>query len=211
MELDKRADALRTEAGTILAGVIDWAEIQFRAMGRPDARELAVALIAAYEGIALLAATLRDPSLISAEGDRLTRWIDSLKLSINVASLAGHNDIRKRVMGRANRDASAAEMQQMEQLMDKAMKDGAVGLSTGLIYIPGTYTKTPEIVSLAKIAARYDGVYATHMRDEADSVTQAINEALTIGREAHIPVEISHFKLSGQQNWGRSKETVGMI
>jgi TetR/AcrR family transcriptional repressor of nem operon len=78
MELDKRADALRTEAGTILAGVIDWAEIQFRAMGRQDARELAVALIAAYEGIALLAATLRDPSLISAEGDRLDRWIDSL-------------------------------------------------------------------------------------------------------------------------------------
>jgi TetR/AcrR family transcriptional repressor of nem operon len=78
MELDKRVDGLRTEAGTILAGLIDWAETQFRAMGRQDARELAVALIAAYEGIALLAATLRDPSLISAEGDRLNRWIDSL-------------------------------------------------------------------------------------------------------------------------------------
>ncbi|HEX2848717.1 MAG TPA: D-aminoacylase [Chitinophagaceae bacterium] len=138
-------------------------------------------------------------------------WIDSLKLSINVASLAGHNDIREKVMGRANRDATASEMLQMEQLMDKAMRDGAVGLSTGLIYIPGTYTKTPEIVNLARIAAKYDGVYATHMRDEGDSVTQAIEEALTIGREAKIPVEISHFKLSGQQNWGRSKETVGMI
>jgi TetR/AcrR family transcriptional repressor of nem operon len=78
MELDKRTDALRTDAGTILAGVIDWAEAQFQAMGRQDARELAVALIAAYEGIALLAATLRDPNLISAEGDRLNRWIDSL-------------------------------------------------------------------------------------------------------------------------------------
>ena len=88
------------------------------------------------------------------------------------------------------------------------MKDGAVGLSTGLIYIPGTYTKTPEICRLAKQAAKYNGVYATHMRDEGDSVTQAIEEALTIGREANIPVEISHFKLSGQQNWGRSKETV---
>jgi N-acyl-D-amino-acid deacylase len=91
------------------------------------------------------------------------------------------------------------------------MKDGAVGLSTGLIYIPGTYTKTPEIVELAKIAAKYHGVYASHMRDEGDSVTYAIEEALTIGREAKIPVEISHFKLSGQQNWGRSKETVPMI
>ena len=138
-------------------------------------------------------------------------WVDSLKLSINVASLVGHNDVRKEVMGRANRDASADEMSRMEQLVDKAMKDGAVGLSTGLIYIPGTYTKTPEIVALAKVAAKYDGVYATHMRDEGDSVTFAINEALTIGREAKIPVEISHFKLSGQHNWGRSRETVPMI
>lgn len=138
-------------------------------------------------------------------------WIDSLKLSINVASLIGHNDIRKAVMGRANRDATPQEMQQMDKLVDQAMKDGAVGLSTGLIYIPGTYTKTPEIVELAKIAAKYNGVYASHMRDEGDSVTQAIEEALTIGREAKIPVEISHFKLSGQQNWGRSKETVPMI
>lgn len=139
------------------------------------------------------------------------RWIDSLKLSINVASLVGHNDIRKAVMGRANRDATPEEMKRMEDIVDKAMKDGAVGLSTGLIYIPGTYTKTPEIVDLAKIAAKYNGVYATHMRDEGDSVTEAIDEALTIGREAKIPVEISHFKLSGQQNWGRSRITVPMI
>jgi N-acyl-D-amino-acid deacylase len=114
-------------------------------------------------------------------------------------------------MGRANRDATAEEMKKMEDLVEKAMRDGAVGLSTGLIYIPGTYTKTTEIVELANIAANYHGVYSTHMRDEGDSVTGAINEALTIGREAKIPVEISHFKLSGQQNWGRSKETVPMI
>ncbi len=138
-------------------------------------------------------------------------WIDSFKLSINVATLIGHNDIRKTVMGRANRDATAEEMKRMENIMDKAMRDGAVGLSTGLIYIPGTYTKTPEIVDLAKIAAKYNGLYASHMRDEGDSVTEAIDEALTIGREAKIPVEISHFKLSGQQNWGRSKVTVPMI
>jgi len=138
-------------------------------------------------------------------------WVDSLKLSINVATLVGHNDVRKAVMGRANRDASAEEMQRMETIVDQAMKDGAVGLSTGLIYIPGTYSKTPEIVSLAKVTAKYNGLYASHMRDEGDSVTQAIEEALTIGREARIPVEISHFKLSGQQNWGRSKITVAMI
>lgn len=142
---------------------------------------------------------------------RYLHWVDSLKLSVNVATLIGHNDVRKAVMGRANRDATPAELQRMEQLVDKAMQDGAVGISTGLIYIPGTYTKTPEIVSLARVAARYHGVYASHMRDEGDSVKAAIEEALTIGREAGIPVQISHFKLSGQQNWGRSRETVAMV
>lgn len=137
--------------------------------------------------------------------------IDSLKLSINVAALIGHNDVRKEVMGSANRDPSEAEMKSMEGIVEKAMQDGAVGMSTGLIYIPGTYSKTDEIVRLAKIVSAYHGVYASHMRDEGDSVTQAIAEALHIGREAKLPVEISHFKLSGQQNWGRSKETIPMI
>lgn len=138
-------------------------------------------------------------------------FLDSLKLSINVAALIGHNDVRKAVIGRANREATEDELKRMQDIVDKAMRDGAVGLSTGLIYIPGTYTKTPEIVSLAKVAAKYNGVYATHMRDEGDSVTYAIEEALTIGREAKLPVQISHFKLSGQHNWGRSRETVPMI
>jgi N-acyl-D-amino-acid deacylase len=147
----------------------------------------------------------------SVDIGKYLQFIDSLKLSINVAALIGHNDVRKQVMGRVNRDATPEEMQQMKEIVDKAMRSGAVGFSTGLIYVPGTYTKTPEIVELAKIAAKYNGVYTTHMRDEGDSVTEAIEEALTIGREAKIPVEISHFKLSGQQNWGRSKETVPMI
>jgi N-acyl-D-amino-acid deacylase len=139
------------------------------------------------------------------------KWLDSLKLSINVATLVGHNDIRRTVMGRANRNPTPDEMKRMDSIVDKAMKDGAVGFSTGLIYTPGTYSQTPEIVELAKVAAKYHGLYATHMRDEGDSVTYAINEALTVGREAKIPVEISHFKLSGQQNWGRSKITLPMI
>ncbi len=137
--------------------------------------------------------------------------LDSLHLSINVASLIGHNDVRKAAMGSANRDPSEEEMKKMESIVEQAMKDGAVGLSTGLIYIPGTYSKTEEVVRLAKVASKYNGVYASHMRDEGDSVTQAIDEALHIGFEAKLPVEISHFKLSGQQNWGRSKETVPMI
>jgi N-acyl-D-amino-acid deacylase len=137
--------------------------------------------------------------------------IDSIKLSINVATLIGHNDVRKAVMGTVNRKATEEELKEMENLVEDAMKNGAVGFSTGLIYIPGTYSTTDEVLRLAKVAARYKGVYASHMRDEGDSIVQAINEALYIGKEAHMPVEISHFKLSGQQNWGRSKETVAMI
>ncbi|HEX2606222.1 MAG TPA: D-aminoacylase [Flavisolibacter sp.] len=139
------------------------------------------------------------------------RQLDSLKLSINVATLIGHNDVRKAVMGTARRLPSEAELKRMEELVEAAMKAGAVGFSTGLIYIPGTYSNTEEVLALAKVAAAYKGVYASHMRDEGDSVTQAIQEALLIGREARMPVEISHFKLSGQQNWGRSTETVGLI
>lgn len=137
--------------------------------------------------------------------------IDSIGISINVATLIGHNDVRKAVMGTANRKATEEELKKMETIVDEGMKNGAVGFSTGLIYIPGAYSTTDEVLRLAKIAAKYKGVYASHMRDEGDSIVQAINEAIYIGKEAQMPVEISHFKLSGQQNWGRSKETVPMI
>ena len=137
--------------------------------------------------------------------------IDSLKTSINVATLIGHNDVRRAVLGNSNRDPNEEEMKKMEGIVDTAMQQGAVGLSTGLIYIPGAYSKTAEIVRLAQVASRYNGVYASHMRNEGDSVLHAINEALHIGRTANLPVEISHFKVSGQQNWGRSKETVALI
>ena len=142
---------------------------------------------------------------------RYLNWIDSIQLSVNVAALVGHNDIRRTVMGRAMRDPDTAEMQRMVQLVEQAMKDGAVGFSTGLIYIPGTYSKTEEVVQLAGAAARYGGIYASHIRNEGDSVTAAIKEAIHIGRANRMPVEISHFKVSGQQNWGRSRETIALI
>jgi len=137
--------------------------------------------------------------------------IDSTKTSINVATLAGHNTIRRLGMGLDNRKATPEEMKKMEALMLKAMQDGAVGLSTGLIYLPGMYSPTHEIVDLAKVAASKGGVYATHMRYEGTKVDEAINEALTIGKEANIPVQISHFKVTGKNNWGRSTETLGMV
>lgn len=137
--------------------------------------------------------------------------MDSMKTSINIASLAGHNTIRRIGMGLNNRLPTPEEQQKMEALMEKAMKDGAVGLSSGLIYLPGMYSKTEEIVSLARIASKYNGVYATHMRNEGLKVTEAIDEALTIGRQANIPVQISHFKVSGKANWGKSSQTLEMV
>jgi len=137
--------------------------------------------------------------------------LDSIGMSINIASLIGHNTIRKQVMGTANRHATETELLQMEKIAAQAMKDGAVGMSTGLIYIPGTYAPTEEVVRLAKVIAANGGVYASHIRNEENQVVDAVNEAIHIGRAANIPVEISHFKISGQNNWGRSKETIPLV
>jgi N-acyl-D-amino-acid deacylase len=146
--------------------------------------------------------------------DDLNRFfwrLDSMKTSINVASLIGHNTVRRLVMGLNNRLATADEQMKMEELVAQAMKDGAVGLSTGLIYLPGMYSNTEEVIGLAKSAATYHGVYASHIRNEENGVRDAINEAINIGRNANIPVQISHFKVSGPANWGRSKETLPLI
>jgi N-acyl-D-amino-acid deacylase len=139
------------------------------------------------------------------------RKLDSVKTSINVASLIGHNTVRRAVMGDLQRDPTSDEQLKMEALVEKAMKEGAVGFSTGLIYVPGTYSRTPEVVGLAKASSKYNGVYASHIRDEGDHVTDAVNEAISIGREAKMPVEISHFKVTYKPNWGRSIETIGLV
>lgn len=137
--------------------------------------------------------------------------IDSAGSSINVATLIGHNTVRSAVMGRDNRQPTAEEQSKMELMVEKAMQEGAVGLSTGLIYVPGTYAKTEEVIGLAKAAAKYNGVYASHIRNEESQVTQAIEEAINVGRMANIPVQISHFKVGGKANWGRSTQTIAMI
>lgn len=137
--------------------------------------------------------------------------LDSLKTSINIATLIGHNTVRRAAMGDAQRDPTPDELKKMETLVDDAMKAGAVGFSTGLIYIPGTYSKTEEVVALARMAAQQGGVYASHIRDEGDKVTDAVNEAINIGRLAKIPVEISHFKVTYKPNWGRSVETIKLV
>ncbi|QHV97597.1 N-acyl-D-amino-acid deacylase family protein [Spirosoma endbachense] len=144
----------------------------------------------------------------------LRTYFDTLRMqgiSVNVGSLIGHNTVRMKVMKMAFREPTAREQADMEALVEQAMKDGAVGLSTGLIYTPGTYARTPEVVNLAKMASRYGGVYASHIRNEGQNVKQAVEEAIQISREAHIPVEISHFKVASKPLWGNSTETVAMV
>jgi len=132
-------------------------------------------------------------------------------IGINVGSLIGHNTVRREVMGSANRKATPEEIERMAALVEKAMQDGAVGFSTGLIYIPGTYASSDEVVALGKAAAKHGGVYATHMRNEGEHVTAAIEEALRVGREGHMPVEISHFKIDNRRLWGKSDTTIAMV
>jgi len=132
--------------------------------------------------------------------------------SINVATLIGHGTVRGKMMGGSfMRPPTTNEMVEMKRLVERAMRDGAVGLSTGLIYLPGTFAKTEELIELAKVAAAFDGIYASHMRDEGNDIDKSLAELFRIAREAQIRAEVSHIKLSGKNNWGRPAEIVGVI
>jgi N-acyl-D-aspartate/D-glutamate deacylase len=132
-------------------------------------------------------------------------------LAVNLATLIAHGSVRRKVIGLDDRAPAPEELKQMEAVVEQGMKDGAVGLSTGLIYVPGTYAKTDEIVALARVAARYGGLYATHMRNEGDQVADAIRESIQIGEQARLPVEISHFKISNKKLWGQTPITLGLV
>ncbi|MBA4138158.1 MAG: aminoacylase [Opitutus sp.] len=140
------------------------------------------------------------------------RAVESNGVSPNVATLVGHNTVREKAMGGTfDRVPSADELAEMKRLVDAAMKDGAVGLSTGLIYLPGTFAQTEEIIELTKVIAPYGGIYASHMRNEGGRILDSINELLRIAREANVRAEVSHLKLSGENAWGRTKEVLELL
>ncbi|MFZ0733410.1 MAG: D-aminoacylase [Candidatus Sulfotelmatobacter sp.] len=132
-------------------------------------------------------------------------------MGINLASYVGATQVRRMVLGDDDVQPTPAELDQMKTLVEQAMKDGAVGVSTSLEYAPAPYAKTDELIALASVAGRLGGIYATHMRNESDSVLDAVDEALRIGREAHIPVEIWHFKVAGKDNWGRMPQLIAKV
>jgi dihydroorotase/N-acyl-D-amino-acid deacylase len=132
-------------------------------------------------------------------------------MGINLASYVGATQVRRMVLGDADVQPTPAQLEKMKALVRDAMRDGAIGVSTSLEYAPAPYAKTEEIIALASESSKYGGIYATHMRSEGDAVLESIDEAVRIGREAHVPVEIWHFKVAGKSNFGRMPELIARV
>ncbi|MFQ5434460.1 MAG: amidohydrolase family protein, partial [Anaerolineae bacterium] len=137
--------------------------------------------------------------------------VEDTGCALNLALLVGHNTIRKEVMATENRQPTAEELQKMINLTEQAMQEGAVGLSTGLKYVPGAYAKTDEVIALAKVVAENGGFYASHMREEGRGLIEAVKETIDIGRQAGLPVQISHHKAVGKSTWGQSVQTLQLV
>ncbi|HUI51059.1 MAG TPA: D-alanyl-D-alanine carboxypeptidase/D-alanyl-D-alanine-endopeptidase, partial [Terriglobales bacterium] len=143
--------------------------------------------------------------------DGYFRRLEKNGTPLNIGTYVGAAQVREAVMGEVDRAPTPEELEKMKALVAQAMQDGAFGISTALIYPPGHYAKTDELIELAKVASQYGGIYGSHMRSEGQTEPEAINEALRIGREAKLPVEIFHLKVSGQTRWGNMTKVVAQI
>jgi N-acyl-D-aspartate/D-glutamate deacylase len=143
------------------------------------------------------------------------KYLDSLsnnfKLGMNVAYLTGHNTIRRKVMGNENRKPTPAELDTMRAMVASAMDEGAFGLSTGLKYLPGTFSETSEVIALSQVAGSRGGIYTSHLREEGLGLLAGVKEAIRIGRDANIPIVLTHHKAMGKPMWGASKITTGLV
>jgi N-acyl-D-aspartate/D-glutamate deacylase len=142
--------------------------------------------------------------------DLIDRWAEE-GIGPNAALLVGHGTVRRLAMGMEDRAPRPEELEKMKELVREAMEQGAHGISTGLIYLPGTYSKTDEIIELVKMVKPYDGIYHTHIRDERNKLLEAVKEAIEISETTGVPVHISHFKVMGKKNWGLVKEACALI
>jgi N-acyl-D-amino-acid deacylase len=138
-------------------------------------------------------------------------WLQHRGVTPNIGSFLGAATPRVYVLGRENRDPSPAELQQMLSITGKAMDDGAFGLASALIYAPGAYAKTNELIALARVAGEHGGIYISHMRSEGNRLVEAVDELITISREAHLPAEIYHLKAAGRQNWPKMEEVIAHV
>ena len=143
--------------------------------------------------------------------DGYFRRLEKQGSAINLGTYVGATQVRRYVMGSVDRAPTSEELARMQQLVEQAMQQGAMGVSTSLIYAPAAYAKTDELIALARAARKYGGIYASHIRNEGDREMEALDEAFRIGREADIPVEIWHLKVSGRQNWGKMPSVIAAI
>jgi N-acyl-D-amino-acid deacylase len=137
--------------------------------------------------------------------------LDALRKSINIGTFIGQGSVREAVVGLENRAATVAELEKMRGLVAQGMSDGAFGLSSGLLYVPGIFTPTEEVVDLARVAARAGGIYISHMREETSRVTNSVEETILIGERGGLPTQVTHHKVLGRSNWGKSVETLRLI
>ena len=137
--------------------------------------------------------------------------VDRQGAGTNILHLVPHGSVRQKVVGSAKRAPTDDELEQMKQLADRGMREGAWGMSTGLIYVPGVYAQTAEITAMAAVVAKHGGIYATHLCNEGDQLLASLREAIEIGRQAKLPVEVSHFKYTGKRNWGHIGDAVAVI
>ncbi len=137
--------------------------------------------------------------------------LEGLAKSVNIGSFVGQGSIRSEVVGAADRRATEDEMRKMEGLVEQAMRDGAFGLSTGLFYVPGAFTPTAEVVALARVAGRFGGMHKSHQRDDASRLLESIRETIQIGEEGGLPTQVTHQKVIGRPNWGRSADALRLV
>ncbi len=142
---------------------------------------------------------------------RYLEYADQQRLTANAKMYIGHTALRIAVMGMANRPSTDRELDAMKGILREAMEAGAAGFSTGLIYTPSCYAEEREIIELAKVIEPFDGIYASHMRNEANFIVDAVRETINVGRQAGVRVDISHHKMLGRPNWGKQKETLRLI
>ncbi|MYK65908.1 MAG: hypothetical protein F4022_05500 [Gemmatimonadetes bacterium] len=159
------------------------------------------------QGITTLIASLHS-------GDQpwpLEEFASGLEMAPNVGFFAGHTWTRKQVLGMENRAPTAEELEEMKALVDRSMREGALGLSTGLLYVPANFAETEEVIELAKVAAAHGGIYVSHMRNEASGLLESVREVIRIAEEADIPAQINHHKAAGAAQWGWSEHSLALI
>src|SRR3954471_7939554 len=137
--------------------------------------------------------------------------VAAARVTPNFGLFVGQGSVRDEVIGPVNRKATAAEIERMRGIVRQGMQDGAFGLSSGLFYVPGTFTPTAEVVELAKVAGRMGGIYISHMRDEANGILESVRETIEIGEKGGLPTQITHHKIIGKANWGKAVQTLKMI